>query len=637
MLAGGAGICLKTGWVSGIMNSVAGTAQQSAKEAGSWGSDGVRESGPNHVRGFVMRRAVEQAAIQVRRLWVVGLLVGGLASLGMAQSQDTSLLQPQGLDYVGIYALRQSDPALTGEGVRIGVLCRSVTYKDGEPQNDYQPNVRHACFQAARIRSYDKGLLAPGVSPHSTAVCSILFGEDAEATTSFLGPFLYQGVVPAAEGHVYEYFYFGEQHLFTQTAPSVDVITASFGFQFENWWTRGIESLAEHAGLPVIASVGNGTNASDPPLYPGAGSNAIGVGVVSSVKTGNPVTDLMHFALAYPDQSTLGPTEDDRCKPDIVAPGNCLVAAATEDRGYTMSGDWSSFATPVTAGVVGLLIQAARMDKNLSPILSPNGGNCALKAILMNSATKLPFWHKGRLTTEDDREEPLDYIQGAGMVNAVRAHRLLTAGRAAPGNVPATGWDLNVLDAASQLPQVYRFTVDESVDKVFTATLIWNRHYSDAFPFERLSGTDSDLRIEVWAIDPENSANDLLLDMCDSKVDNVEHIHVSTLPEYRLYELVVSYADGQTVAFSERYGLAWMVADKPESNSILWHDLNADGVVDGADVRIFLANRRLGLTSPDAYVIGDINTDGALDAADLESLIANRNRKAGWRTDTVTN
>ncbi len=586
-----------------------------------------------------MRKTVERAAILVRRLWVVGLLVTVLTGTEAAMAQDPSLLQPQGLDYVGIYALRQLDPALTGEGVRFGVLCRSVTYQDGEPQNDYQPNLKHACFQTAKVRSYDKGLMAPGVSSHSTAICSILFGEDAEASTPFLGPFFYQGVVPAAEGHVYEYFYFGEQHLFTQTAPAVDVITASFGFQFENWWTRGIESLAEHAGLPVVASVGNGTNASDPPLYPGAGSNAIGVGVVSSVKTGDPVTDLMHFALAYPEQSTLGPTEDGRCKPDLVAPGNCVVAGATDDRSYAMSGDWSSYATPVTAGVVGLLVQAAKADQSLRPAISADGGNCAIKAILMSSATKLPFWHKGRLTTEDDREEPLDFVQGAGMVNAVGAYRLLTAGRVQPGTVAAMGWDLNQLERAQNLPQIYRFTVDESAGKMLTATLVWNRHYSESFPFDRVPGTDSDLRIEVWAIDPEDSSNDSLLDVCDSKVDNVEHIHVQMLPEYRVYEIVVSFADADMEMAHpfERYGLAWRVGDKPAADSILWHDLNADGIVDEADVRIFLANRELGLTSPDAYVIGDINMDGVIDSADQESLAANHNRKAEWRAEMVTN
>lgn len=586
-----------------------------------------------------MRRMVERAAILVRRLWVVGLLIGVLAGAEAAHAQDVSLLQPQGLDYVGIYALRQVDPTLTGEGVRFGVLSRSVTYLDREPQNDYQPNLKHACFQGAKLRSYDKGLTAPGVSLHSTAICSILFGEDAEATAPFLGPFFYQGIVPAAEGHVYEYFYFGEQHLFTQTAPAVDVITASFGFPLENWWTWGVESLAEHAGLPVVASVGNGTNASDPPLYPGAGSNAIGVGVVSSVKTGDPVTDLMHFALAYPDQSTLGPTQDSRCKPDIVAPGNCVVAGTADDRSYTTSGDWSSFAAPVVAGVVGLLVQTARMDASLSAAISPNGGNCAIKAILMSSATKLPFWHKGRLTTEDDREVPLDFVQGAGMVDALGAHRILTAGRFQPGSVSSTGWDLNQIDRTQDLPQVYRFTVDESAGRMLTATLTWNRHYSQTYPFERIPGTDSDLRIEVWAIDPEDSNNDLLLDFCDSKVDNVEHIHVPMLAEYRVYELVVSYAEteGQTALASERYGLAWSVGDRSQANSILWYDLNADGVVDEADLAIFLANRTLGLTSPDAYLIGDVNMDGVIDGADLESLIANRSRKADWHAETVTN
>ncbi len=597
------------------------------------------ESGPSHILGLVMRRTADDATIVVRRLWVVGLLVGVLICAGVAGAQEASLLQPQGLDYVGIYALRQIDPALTGDGVRFGVLSRSVSYKDGEPQNDYQPNLKHACFQTARLRSYDKGLLAPGVSAHSTAICSILFGEDAAAATPFLGSFFYQGVVPAAEGHIYEYFHFGEQYLFEQNTPAVDVITASFGFQFENWWTRGVESLAEHAGLPVVASVGNGTNATDPPLYPGAGSNVIGVGVVSSVKTGDPVIDLMHFALAYPDQSTLGPTQDDRSKPDIVAPGNCVVAGATDDRSYTTSGDWSSFAAPVVAGVVGLLVQTARQDPSLSPAVSPDGGNCAIKAILMSSATKLPFWHKGRLTTEDDREVPLDFVQGAGMINALGAHRILTAGRHLPGSVPSTGWDLNEIDRAQGLPQVYRFTVDESMGKMLTATLAWNRHYGQTFPFERIAAADSDLRIEVWAIDPEDSSNDLLLDFCDSKVDNVEHLHVQMLPEYRVYELVVSYADGdgQIGGQSERYGLAWTVGERSHANSILWHDLNADGVVDEADLAIFLANRNLGLTSPDAYLIGDVNMDGVIDGADLESLFANQNRKAEWHVETATN
>ena len=44
-----------------------------------------------------------------------------------------------------------------------------------------------------------------------------------------------------------------------------------------------------------------------------------------------------------------------------------------------MSGTWSSFSTPVAAGAAGLLIQAAKQDKRLDGILSPEGGNCLLE------------------------------------------------------------------------------------------------------------------------------------------------------------------------------------------------------------------------------------------------------------------
>jgi len=83
--------------------------------------------------------------------------------------------------------------------------------------------------------------------------------------------------------------------------------------------------------------------------------------------------------------------------------------------------------------------------------------------------------------------------------------------------------------------------------------------------------------------------------------------------------------------------VAWNVGDKPDADNILWHDLNADGIVDEADFTIFLDNRNLGLTSPDAYVIGDVNADGIIDGTDLERIFADRNRTADWRNTAVTN
>lgn len=565
----------------------------------------------------------------------------GLTAAGAAHGQDVSASQPQALKWAGVQSLRQSDPNLTGAGVRFGVVCRSFTYDaNGEPQNDYQPNTKHACFQNAGLDFHSSLAKAPGTSSHATAICSILFGQDSDGTASSLDTFQYQGVVPGSEGHIYEFWHFVKQYVHGQEKPSVDIASASFGQPLEGEWTRGIEALVEQKGLVFVASIGNGLNASDPSFYPGAGPNVIGVGVVSSVNAEDPATKLSQFALAYPEESSAGPTDDGRCKPDVIAPGNCLVAESEAERGYAMAGNWSSFSTPVAAGIVGLLIQTAKQNADLSPVLSPEGGNCLLKTILMNSATKLPYWHKGRLGIDDDHEVPLDYVQGAGMVNAARAHQLLTAGRGKPGDVSAVGWDLNQVHQGQALQQVYRIAVNEPTQKTLTATLAWNRHYRTERPFKHVPELDSDLRLEVWAIDPANPSRTRMLDYCDSKVDNVEHIYIGTLPGYTLYEIVVSYSNlnaKPALPAGERYALAWSVDEKQPDENILWHDLNADGIVDEQDLAILMNNSAIGRKSPQAYVIGDITMDGVIDGDDARAVMANRNKKADWRADSAVN
>lgn len=571
-------------------------------------------------------------------------LVIGLTVLAPAMGQDLSAIQPQALAWAGVRDLKQADPDLTGSGVRFGVVCRSFTYSaDGEPQNDYLPNTRHACFQDAELGFHSSLAKPAGTSSHATAICSILFGQDPDGNgaAAGLGSFLYQGVVPQAEGHIYEFWHFVKQHVYRQDRPEVDIASVSFGQPVEAEWTRGIEALIEHKGMVFVASIGNGLNASDPSFYPGAGPNVIGVGVVSSVNAADPATKLSQFALAYPEESSAGPTGDGRCKPDVIAPGNCLVAEEGADRGYDMTGNWSSFSTPVAAGIVGLLMQTAKQTPEFGPVLSPEGGNCLLKAILMNSATKLPYWRKGRLTPDDDHEVPLDYVQGAGMVNAARAHQLLTSGQGKPGDIAAAGWDLNQVRQGLEHQQVYRVVVEEPSRKTLTATLVWNRHYGQAYPFKRLSDIDSDLRLEVFAIDTTNPTQPVkLLDYSDSKVDNVEHIHVDlgTLPGYTVYEIVVSHSDlnaRPAAPAGERYALAWSIETKQADESLLWYDLNADGIVDDRDLAILKNNSVAGQKSSHAYVIGDITRDGTIDDADVQAVEANLNKKAMWRIDTV--
>ena len=555
-----------------------------------------------------------------------------------AQQRDT--LQPQGLNYAGIYALRELDPNLTGAGVKFAIISRSITYINGEPQNDYRPNTEHNCFANKQINFHDQGKLPAGISAHSTAICSILLGEDPNAFNTTLGKFHYQGVAPKAQVDVYEFWHFLIDNVFPHSPPDADIATAGIGNQLEDWWTRGIESLAEHYGLIVVAGIGNGTNAYAPVLYPGAGANVIGVGVVDSVNTDSLQTNLAHFSLAYPKHSSLGPTADGRCKPDIVAPGNCLAADVNEPNRYEPTGNWSSFSTPTVAGTIGLLIQKAKEDPNLTDALSPQSGNCVIKAILMNSATKLPYWHKGRLEKDDDHSAPLDYIQGAGLLNAVEAYKHLIARVNKSGEILRTGWDLNHLrksENSGHIANIYKIIIEEPNDKFITTTVVWNKHYDRVYPFESIPEKDANLRLELRAVDPNNPDNNYLLDYSDSSVDNVEHIYCRADANYTNYEIVVSYSNTDELSktpTTHRYGLAWNVSKEQVKESIFCYDLNADGIVNELDFTIMFNNLLTSTKTSDSYLLGDINTDGVIDVNDLQILLKHINLEADWYTES---
>ena len=554
---------------------------------------------------------------------------------GADDSQSNNILQPQGLEHTGVFALREMDPNLTGAGVKFAVISRSYTYIDDEPQNDYRPDISHNCFKISQFSFKDQAKPPAGISTHSTAICSILFGEDPNAFHPEIGQFYYEGTTPQAQADIYEFEHFVLNNVFTQIPPDADIITASFGYPFELPWTRGIELLAESYGIVVVASIGNGADAHAPVFYPGAGANVIGVGVVDSVNTEDLATNLANFALAYPEHSSTGPTDDGRCKPDIVAPGNCLAAELNEPNSYEPTGNWSSFSAPVVAGAVGLLVQKARENPDLSPAVSPNGGNCVIKAILMNSATKLPYWHKGELQTDDDHASPLDYVQGTGMLNAVGAYEHLVAGLSKPGDAPTTGWDLNLLDKTQTPQNSYEIRLNEPAEKFITATVAWNRHYNTEYPFEPAPEKDCNIRLELWAIDPDNPNNDYLLDYSDSSVDNVEHIHIAADAGYTNYKIIISFSNIENPkepALNQRYGIAWNVQKKQETDNIFWYDINADGIVNEADFLIMLYKMLNSTNSPDNYLIGDINPNGVIDANDLGAILDNQNRQADWLT-----
>ncbi len=559
---------------------------------------------------------------------IVLLFVWALCSPISSVAQSGTLrVEPQALDMVGIYEVKSLEPNLVGEGVNVGVICRSLTYVNGEPQNDYRPRVIHNCFGRKKIRFFDEGKSAAGISPHSTAICSILFGEDGDGYDKQLGQFRYEGILPRGQGNVYEFWHFLTNYIFGGSVVESDILTVSIGTEFEDWWTRGIESIVEHQGVIVVAGIGNGLNAHDPLLYPGAGANVLGVGVVDSVDSENLSIELSRFSLAYPEFSSCGPTGDNRSKPDIVAPGNCLAADINDVNSYEPTGSYSSFSTPIVAGTIGLLVEKARQSEGLSEAISPY----VMKAIVMNSATKLPYWHKGRVEKEDDHIIPLDYAQGAGMLNALGAYKQLIAGVNKPGNGNSIGWDKNKLEG-KEPDNTYRIKIDKISKPCFTGTLVWNRHYQNSYPFEPNIAKDSDLRLELWAVDHNDPNNDRLIDYSDSYTDNVEHIYCELDAEHDDYELVVTFSDvnDMNVSVAQGYGLAWNVCEKTQEDVVVSCDINADGVVNDPDLMILMGNLIESMNSSDSYLMGDIDGDGRIDVNDLHILMEQTDKKVDW-------
>ncbi|MEK7992340.1 MAG: dockerin type I domain-containing protein, partial [Planctomycetota bacterium] len=218
------------------------------------------------------------------------------------------------------------------------------------------------------------------------------------------------------------------------------------------------------------------------------------------------------------------------------------------------------------------------------------------------------------------------------------AYNQLVAGVNKPGEVPTAGWDLNLLDKRQTPQNSYTVTLTEPADKVITVTLVWNRHYADVSPFKAMPGKDSNLRLELWAVDPLNQGNDYLLDYSDSTVDNVEHIYAAADPGYSVYRIVLAFSENenqQESASNQRYGLAWNVSNRQPNDSIFWYDLNADGIVNELDFAIVLDNVVDSTASPESYLLGDITADGSIDVRDLEDLFKHDNRRAAWYVEPV--
>lgn len=382
-----------------------------------------------------------------------------------------------------------------------------------------------------------------------------------------------------------------------------DVINSSWGFEDPagiDDYTKTIDALARaNPNTTFVVAAGNFPNPPTPAnsvTGPASGYNVIAVG---ATQTTNTVFDFNTVA----DFSTRGPQDyydpvnglvaGVRAPVDIVAPGTTLAAAyyggQTGGNGATLPNPepaipdtdlynvglaGTSFAAPIVSGGVALLdstsklIEAGYTFNDISvPSFAPTSRDArVIKAVLMNSADKLPGWDNGQhfdgsaghvITTQS-----LDWSQGAGQINLTRAffHYIDPNGTHdvpgnGGGNVAQNGFDLGALTLLGKNDYVLDGILDMGV--TLDATLTWFRDRS----VDDLNqiGTDSgqaNFDLQIWSADFT-----MLLASSESLYNTSEHLHF-LLPADGAYGIRVLYA-GQLFGtpLLESYGLAWNVVD----------------------------------------------------------------------------
>jgi hypothetical protein len=455
------------------------------------------------------------------RLAFVLSLSGGLTFALAQQPAPTDQAKPDpALAYqneIGYTALktRLKEKTPTGAGVWLMQVEPNVAGA-GKP-GQYRPDLKQV-FDKERtgfqlnVPGTESGL----ASGHATPVSQYLFGKYSVAT----GVTRVELITPDTE-FLPQWLGFPNREM--RTATELPKISSHSYVDSTSRpdLVRRLDDFINKTGHLAVVAVGKNTMGD--PVEPtfGASYNALVIGLSNG-----------QAAYGLTKEDTDGPG---RTKPDLVVP-----AAQT------------SIATPIAAGAVALLVEAAgHNEEAVKPVV--------LKAVLLAGANKkfqsVDFaggWvHVGKM------ESPLHPKFGAGQLDIDASHRILTAGRQKPGleqiRKELDGWGRDAIEPKAE-PLTYYFDVpDERVTTSLTAAMTWNRSFADAGRKPLVPK----LEMTLGMVDESGSFTSVI-DRSAAAVDNVNIIwHTGTLKPGRYGIRIANPSD-----VPSEFAVAWSVATK---------------------------------------------------------------------------
>jgi hypothetical protein len=473
----------------------------------------------------------------------------GFCLLILAQTH----VQADYLDDIGLTTLRARDASLDGSGVTVAQIEASTSSSSDIWQTD--PDDTGLASTLFTYYDSDSPYASGGStydsskeSFHANRVGALFFGLETGTQGS-------NGIAPGVDAiEMYYASYHPSYIVFTKVSTQAKIINCSFVFgeQYDIYDIAYDTYTAEYNVLFCNGIYTDANNDDD----------------VASLIT-SPASSYNCIAVGVEDDANLTSLDDDRSKPDIVAPAPGAYAYYT------------SYTTPVVSGAATLLYQSALREDAGSGTADDATDPRTLKALLLNSATKTSDW-------SHTSTHPLDRINGAGVLEINNAQLLLAAGQyseteddvatdSGESHLPSSdittelssnmGWNFSTLtnaftitnDSSSggrpELSQSVTITYTDSTDHYFfdcdaadastfnlTATLVWNRNANET--------SINNLDLFLYKEDGTLVASSV------STVDNVEHLYELDLEPGRYVLQVYKPEDGRT-STSETYALAF--------------------------------------------------------------------------------